>query len=109
MSVTLHQSERAQTVNPTAPSHRLVSDALDAVTEDRRASYLWDTRTASEAVGCVPNKFGDWWSRTERKLTALAAADPAATAAMLALVLAKAAIKDAAGTGGSRAQRPPHP
>lgn len=64
---------------------------LDAVTEDRRASYLFDTKAASEAVGCVPNKFGDWWSRTERKLVALAATDPASTAAHFAMILARAA------------------
>jgi hypothetical protein len=68
-----------------------VERSLAAVTEDRRASYLFDTKAASEAVRCVPNKFGDWWSRTEWKLTELAKRDPAAVAAHFAMILARAA------------------
>lgn len=89
-----------------------VRAVLDAVTEDRRASYLFDTKAASEAVGCVPNKFGDWWSRTERKLIALAAADPAGTAAHFAMILSRAAdaARDARAAEARRAvsPHPPH-
>lgn len=61
-----------------------------SVTEDRRASYLFDTKSAAKAVGCEPNKFGEWWYRTQRKLTALYHAHPGETAAELMAIVALA-------------------
>lgn len=63
---------------------------LRSITEDRRADYCFDTKTASEAVGCVPNKFGDWWRRTRGKLVQLHQAQPAALAAEYAALVADA-------------------
>lgn len=67
-----------------------IEQAVRSVMEDRRASYLFDTRTASEAVGCVPNKFGDWWRRNQQKLIALAVACPGALSVEVALIFAEA-------------------
>ena len=61
-----------------------------AITEDRRASYLFNTKTASDAVGCHPNKFNDWWSRSKSKLIELYIAQPGETAAELAALIALA-------------------
>lgn len=82
-----------------------VDDVFDRVTEDRRAAYLFNTKTASDAVGCVPTKFSDWWLRTQRKLIALAEAEPHHTAAHFALILAKAA-ETTAETSASRKPGP---
>lgn len=49
---------------------------VGSITEDRRASYLFSTKTASEAVGCHPRKFNDWWARTRAKLIELQIAQP---------------------------------
>ena len=104
MPTTLHNPEHPATVNPSRPTHRVVKQgvphtpslsavarAVEAVTAARRAHYLWETPVAAAALDVSPNKFGDWWSRTERKLVALATQDPAATAAHFAMILAKAA------------------
>ncbi len=61
-----------------------------AITEDRRASYLFDTKTASDAVGCHPNKFNDWWQRTQQKLIELYIAQPGELAAEMAGLIALA-------------------
>lgn len=60
------------------------------ITEDRRADYLFDTKLAAEAVGCHPNKFGDWYYRTKRKLEALADVQPGQTAAEFLGIIANA-------------------
>ena len=57
---------------------------IASITDDRRAAYLFDTKTAAEAVGCHPNKFNDWWQRTRVKLIALYQSQPGQTAAELA-------------------------
>lgn len=66
---------------------------IGSITEDRRAGYLFDTKAASAAVGCHPNKFGDWWRRTREKLVALAEAQPGETGAELMGALAQAAAE----------------
>lgn len=65
-------------------------EQMRSVREDRRADYLFNTKIASEAVGCHPNKFGDWWRRSRHKLVRLCQAQPGETAAELALVIAEA-------------------
>ena len=69
---------------------RPVEQAINSLTDGRRATWLWDTKLAASAVGCVPNKFGDWWGRTEDKLIELFVAMPGETAAELAALFAKA-------------------
>lgn len=61
-----------------------------SITEDRRASYLFPTKTAAEAVGMEPNKFGEWWYRTRRKLIALSQVHPGELAAEFAAIFALA-------------------
>lgn len=63
---------------------------IRSITEDRRAGYLFATKTAAAAVGCHPNKFGDWWARTQSKLIALYQACPGELAAELAAMIALA-------------------
>ncbi|HSW50565.1 MAG TPA: hypothetical protein VLH09_10340 [Bryobacteraceae bacterium] len=75
-----------------------IERAVDAITEDRRAAYLFDTKKAARAVGCVPNKFSDWWIRTQDKLIRLYQAQPGEFAAELAVLIALAE---------ARRQRPP--
>lgn len=83
-----------------------IERALASIREDRRADYLWPTKTAAEAVGCVPNKFNDWWQRTESKLLALFVACPGETAAELAAICAKGAAKlEAERHAGTEARR----
>lgn len=67
-----------------------IDGALASIREDRRSDYLWNTRTAAEAVGVHPNKFHAWWYRTRGKLEALAEADPGNTAAELLAVIVAA-------------------
>lgn len=69
--------------------HRIEA-ALDAITEDRRANYLFNTKAAADAVGCHPNKFSDWWMRTQDKLIRLYQAQPGELAAELAAMIALA-------------------
>lgn len=66
---------------------------VGSITEDRRADYLFHTKAAADAVGCHPNKYGDWWRRTREKLVALTVAMPAETAAELAALLAQGAAE----------------
>jgi hypothetical protein len=73
-------------------THR-IERFVGSVTEDRRTDYLFPTKAAADAVGCHPNKYGDWWRRTREKLTALAVAMPAETAAELMGVLAQGAAE----------------
>jgi hypothetical protein len=63
---------------------------IASITEDHRAAYLFGTKTAADAVGCHPNKFGDWWTRTEDKLLRLCRAQPAQLAAHFAVIFARA-------------------
>jgi hypothetical protein len=67
-----------------------VERAIASITEDRRASYLFSTKTAADAVGCHPNKFNDWWQRTRSKLIDLYVAQPGELAAELAALIAMA-------------------
>lgn len=67
-----------------------IERAIASITEDRRADYLFHTKTASEAVGCHPNKFNDWWQRTRSKLIDLYVAQPGQLAAELAAMIAMA-------------------
>lgn len=64
--------------------------AIAAITEDRRADYLFDTKVAAEAVGCHANKFGDWWFRSKRKLIELYLVQPGQLAAEFAALIAEA-------------------
>lgn len=73
-------------------SHR-IEHFIGSITEDRRSDYLFHTKTAAGAVGCHPNKFGDWWRRSREKLVALVVAQPAETAAELAALLAQGAAE----------------
>jgi hypothetical protein len=67
-----------------------IQRVLASLTEERRASYLFDTKTASAAVGCVPNKFADWWQRTRGKLIDLYLEQPGELAAEFAVIIAEA-------------------
>ena len=67
-----------------------IERAIASITEDRRASYLFDTKAAAEAVGCHPNKFADWWTHTHHKLLSLYLAQPGELAAELAALIALA-------------------
>lgn len=66
---------------------------LRSITEDRRAPWLFDTKTASDAVGCHPRKFGDWWGRTKGKLIDLAISQPGALAGEIAALFAEAEVE----------------
>lgn len=70
-----------------------IEQAVRSVTEDRRASYLFDTKTAAEAVGCHPRKFNDWWQRSRSKLIDLYIAQPGELAAELAALIAMAEVE----------------
>ena len=67
-----------------------IEAAIGAITEDRRTTYLFHTKTAAAAVGCVPNKFGDWWNRTRSKLVELYLVQPGELAAEMAILIAAA-------------------
>lgn len=67
-----------------------IERAISSITDDRRASYLFDTKTAADAVGCHPNKFNDWWQRTKSKLIELYLREPGALAAEFAALIARA-------------------
>jgi phosphoribosylcarboxyaminoimidazole (NCAIR) mutase len=67
-----------------------IARAIDAIREDRRADYLWDTDVVSKALHVHPNKFSDWWYRTRDKLIDLMIAQPGQTAAELAALIASA-------------------
>jgi hypothetical protein len=67
-----------------------IERAIALITEDRRATYLFNTKAAAEAVGCHPNKFNDWWQRTQQKLIELYIAQPGELAAEMAGLIALA-------------------
>jgi hypothetical protein len=67
-----------------------IDRAIASLTEERRADYLFPTKTAADAVGCHPNKFGDWLYRSRDKWVALARACPAEVGAEFAAILARA-------------------
>lgn len=67
-----------------------IERALAQITEDRRAQYLFHTKTAADAVGCHPNKFNDWYQRNKAKLIELYIAQPGETAAEMAALIAQA-------------------
>ncbi|MGN6727785.1 MAG: hypothetical protein ACTHLZ_17835 [Tepidisphaeraceae bacterium] len=67
-----------------------IEHAVLSITEDRRSSYLFDTKIAADAVGCHPNKFNDWWIRTQRKLIALYQVQPGELAAEMMAMIARA-------------------
>ena len=67
-----------------------IERVIASITEDRRASYLFETKVASDAVGVVPNKFNDWWRRTHGKLIELYIVQPGQLAAELAALIALA-------------------
>lgn len=66
-----------------------IEQAVRSITDDRRADWLFDTKTAADAVGCHPRKFGDWWLRTRRKLIELYQVQPGQVAAELAALIAR--------------------
>ena len=66
---------------------------LVAVRDDHRASYLFDTKAAADALRLSPNKFGTWWQRTDAKLFELAVYQPAAFAAEFFSIAARAALE----------------
>jgi hypothetical protein len=71
-----------------------IEQKLRSVTEDRRADWLFHTKTAAEAVQCgPPRKFGDWWHRTKRKLIELHIAQPGELAAEIAVIFAEAELE----------------
>ncbi|MBC8106244.1 MAG: hypothetical protein H7Z14_06610 [Anaerolineae bacterium] len=67
-----------------------IEQKVRSITEDRRADWLFDTKAASDAVGCHPRKFGDWWRRTSEKLIELYQVEPGHLAAELAALIAMA-------------------
>jgi hypothetical protein len=67
-----------------------IETRIASITEDRRAGYLWDTKTVAATLGMHPNKFNQWWRRNRAFLVALAVAQPGETAAEVACVLAEA-------------------
>ncbi|MGB7156679.1 MAG: hypothetical protein WBD40_01355 [Tepidisphaeraceae bacterium] len=67
-----------------------IEQKVRSITEDRRGDWLFDTKLASDAVGCHPRKFGDWWGRTTSKLIELYIAQPGQLAAELAVLIARA-------------------
>lgn len=67
-----------------------IEQRLRSITEDQRSDWLFDTKTASDAVGCHPRKFGDWWHRTTRKLIDLYQVQPGQLAAEFATIIARA-------------------
>ena len=70
--------------------HKQVEQVVRSITEDRRANWLFDTKTVSAAVQCHPRKFGDWWTRTKSKLIEMSIAEPAAFAVEFAKLIAEA-------------------
>ena len=67
-----------------------IERAIALIKEDRRADYLFHTKTAAEAVGCHPRKFNDWYQRNKAKLIELIIAQPGESAAELAVLFAQA-------------------
>jgi hypothetical protein len=67
-----------------------IAHAVSAIREDRRADYLFHTKSAADALNIHPNKFGDWWFRTREKLIDLYVACPGELAAELAALIAMA-------------------
>lgn len=65
-----------------------IEHSIRSITEDQRAGYLFQTKLAAQATGMVPNKFGDWWRRTQGKLIDLGQVQPAELATELAMILA---------------------
>jgi hypothetical protein len=67
-----------------------IERAIASIREDRRADYLWDTRTVAQALNVHPNRFHDWWYRTRERLELLCMVDPGNTAAELLAIVAAA-------------------
>ena len=66
-----------------------IAKQVDAIREDRRADYLFNTQIASDAVGLSnPKKFGQEWYRRRDWLLSLAAAQPGELAAEFAAIIA---------------------
>jgi hypothetical protein len=98
---------RAHAVCPYRRTMTTIERSLASIREDRRADYLWQTKSAADAVGCVPNKFGDWWFRNRAKLIALFASQPGETAAELAAICAEgAALMETRRQGDLGTRRP---
>ena len=55
---------------------------------------MWDTKQAAKCLNIHPNKFEDWWGRTEAKLLQLMADMPGETSAMLAVVVARGITRE---------------
>lgn len=70
-----------------------IERTIASIREDRRADYLFDTKAASDAVGCHPNKFSDWWYRTRGKLLDLYASQPGEVAAEMLAIIAQGEVE----------------
>jgi hypothetical protein len=70
-----------------------IARVIASITEDRRSSYVWNTKIAAASLDIEPNRFGEWWQRTKSKLTALAIVQPGETAAELAALIATAMVE----------------
>jgi hypothetical protein len=86
-----------------------IDRAIASVREDRRADYLWDTRTVAQALNVHPNRFHDWWYRTRERLELLCMVDPGNTAAeLLAIVAAAEARRQREARESAQKVRTPH-
>lgn len=84
-----------------------IEQLASSITDDRRATYLFDTKAASDAVGCHPNKFNDWWQRTNSKLLELYISQPGQLAAEIAALFARAEAERSRREERRRAGKPP--
>ena len=80
-----------------------IVSAIGAIRDDRRAGYLFNTKTAADAVRCHHNKFHERWYRTRDWLIELGTAQPGELAAELAAIMAIVASRcGPPGTGSRR-------
>jgi len=89
------------------PTPERIDNFIAALTADRRAPYLFHTKTAADAVGCHPNKFSDWYQRNRAKLIELYIAQPGETAAEMAALIAVAEAERQRRAQQAEANRPP--
>ena len=84
-----------------------IERVIAQITEDRRAPYLFHTKTAADAVGCHPNKFNDWYQRTKAKWIELYISQPGETCAEMAAMIALGEAERQRRAKQQEANRPP--
>lgn len=67
-----------------------IEQQIRSITEDRRAGYGWETKTAARAINLHVNKVGQWWYPTRAKLIELYVAMPAETTLELMSIITEA-------------------